>query len=90
MASFATLRTLWAALLRVAARVPASIARFSAPVIGRWEWQPPSWIESTGNRLARAGRYLAADAKRTGLILLVLTGVIPNFDEAFHHLIRQP
>jgi hypothetical protein len=39
-------------------------------VIGRWEWQPPSWIESIGNRLAQAGRYLAADAKRTGVMLL--------------------
>src|SRR5579862_3479868 len=76
MASLATLRTLWAALLRVAAKVPASISRFVAPVIGRWEWQPPSWIASIGGRLAQATRYLAEDAKRTGLILLVMAGMV--------------
>ncbi len=76
MASFTTLRTLWAALLRAAAKVSASISRFSTPVIGRWDWQPPSWIALIGGRLAQGKRYLAADGKRAGLILLVLVSML--------------
>src|SRR5438094_5222391 len=76
MTNLATLRAFWAALLRVATKLTAGISWLGTRVIGRWEWQPPSWVAWTGSRLAQAGRYLAADAKRAGLILLVLAGML--------------
>jgi hypothetical protein len=75
MTNLATLRTFWAALLRVVTKLTAGISWLSTRVFGRWEWQPPSWLAWFGSRLAQAGRYLAADAKRAGFILLVVAGM---------------
>jgi hypothetical protein len=61
MTSLASLRVFWAALSDVLPKL-----------IGRSEWQPPSWLAWIGGGIAQAGRYLAADAKRVGLVLLVL------------------
>src|SRR5690348_2378764 len=60
MTSLATLRTLCAAI--------------SERVIGHWHWQPPVWLVWTGSRLSQAARYIAADAKRAGVILVMLAG----------------
>src|SRR5579872_1247486 len=32
--------------------------------VGKWQWQPPSWILWIARRLAVAGRFLAADVRR--------------------------
>ena len=76
MTTLVTLRAFWAALLRVATKLIAGISWLGTRVIGRWEWQPPAWLGWFGNRLAQAGRYIAADAKRAGLILLVLASMV--------------
>ena len=75
MTNLATLRAFWAALLRAVMKLTAGISWLCARVFGRWEWQPPSWLASVGARLVQAGRYVAADAKRAGLIILVLAGM---------------
>ncbi|HXB69631.1 MAG TPA: Ig-like domain-containing protein [Candidatus Acidoferrales bacterium] len=76
MTNLATLRAFLAALLRVATKLTAGVWWLSTRVIGRWEWQPPSWLVWIGSRLAQAGRYVAADAKRAGLMLVVAGGMI--------------
>lgn len=76
MTTLARLRALWAALLRAAAKLPAQISRLSTPVVGHWDWQPPSWPLRIAGGLACGWRYLAADAKRAAIALLVLVGVI--------------
>src|ERR1017187_3770571 len=76
MTTLVTLRAFWAALLRVATKLIAGISWLGTRVIGRWEWQPPAWLGWFGSRLAQAGRYIAADAKRAGLILLVLASMV--------------
>ena len=50
----------------------AGVSRFVQKIFGRFEWQPPAWLAWTASQLARAGRYLAADAKRAGVALLLL------------------
>ena len=76
MTTLATLRKLLAALQRATTKLPAGISWLSARAIGRWEWQPPSWLGWIGRRLAQAGRYIAADARRAVIVLLVLVGAI--------------
>src|SRR5580704_994436 len=76
MKSLAGLRTLWTAWLRAAKKLPAGIASISAPVLGRWEWQPPSWLLWIGRRLTEGWRYLAADLRRAAVVLLVLIGIV--------------
>ena len=76
MTSLTALKAFWAALLRVAAQAFAGVKWLSARVIGQWEWQPPAWIKWTGSRLRQGAGYIVADAKRAGVILLVLAGMI--------------
>src|ERR1700726_1834026 len=76
MTSLASLRRVWAAVLRGAKQLPAVISRLSAKVIGRWEWQPPSWLLLVGRRLAEGPRYLVADTRPAAIALLVLAGAI--------------
>ena len=61
-----------AALLRAASGLLAGISWLSARVLGRWQWQPPSWLTWIGGRLARGWRYVAADARRAAAFALVL------------------
>ncbi|HEY1340505.1 MAG TPA: hypothetical protein VGF59_23495, partial [Bryobacteraceae bacterium] len=58
------------------ASLRARAARLSAPVIGHWQWQPPSWLKWVGGCLAQAGRYIAADEKRAGALALALATLI--------------
>jgi len=44
-------------------------------VIGRWEWQPPSWLKWCAGQAARAWRHLTGDLRRAGIALLVLIAV---------------
>src|SRR5579872_1517590 len=53
----------------------SSKALFSA-AFGNWQWQPPAWVSSIHRALTRAGRYLAADIKRTAFLLLALVAAI--------------
>jgi len=57
-------------------KLSAAISTLGAQVIGRWQWQPPAWLMWIGSRLAQAARYLAADAKRAAIVLLVLAGAV--------------
>src|ERR1700683_365129 len=76
MTNLASLRAFWAALLRAFTKLTAAISWLSARAIGRWEWQPPSWLLWIGRRLAQGYRYLAADAKRAAIVLLVLLAAV--------------
>ena len=61
MTSLPELRALLVALLRA--------------LIGRWEWQPPSWLGWLAGRVQLAWRYLMADLKRAAAVLLVLVAM---------------
>lgn len=69
------LRALCSALLGAATKLPAAMSRLSARVLGRWEWQPPSWCGWVGRWGTEVWRYLAADVRRPVFALLVLVGV---------------
>ncbi|MBZ5727694.1 MAG: alpha-2-macroglobulin [Acidobacteriia bacterium] len=61
---------------RAARKLPAGISWLSARAIGRWEWQPPSWLVWMGRRIAQGWRYLVGDAKRSVAALLVVVAAI--------------
>ena len=48
-------------------------------VIGRWEWQRPTWVSVAGERLTEGWRFLAADVKRLIALILVLYGAIAGW-----------
>ena len=75
MRGLAGLQVLWAALVRAASKALAGIAWLSARVIGRWEWQPPSWMAWIGHGLAQGGRWLAADLRRAAAAVLLVLGL---------------
>jgi hypothetical protein len=50
----------------------AGIAWLGARLFGHWQWQPPSWLGWAGHRLEQGRRYLAADIRRTAIIVVVL------------------
>src|SRR5450755_4405907 len=72
----ANLRAFWLALLRAAKKLLAGIAWLCARMIGHWEWQPPSWLQWTGSRLAQGWRYLLSDARRAAIGILLLLGAV--------------
>ncbi len=45
-------------------------------MVGRWDWQPPSWLFWIGRQFARAGRYLVADWKRAGIVAFALLAMV--------------
>ena len=62
--SLTTVRALRAALSRSAAKLGNRTSSVTAPVIGRLQWQPHTWLAWIGGRLAQGWHYLAADARR--------------------------
>src|ERR1700722_7231822 len=76
MTYLASLRLLWAALLRAVMKLTSGISWLSARVIGKWKWQPPSWAPWIGRRIAQGGHYVAADSRRAAVFVLVLMGAV--------------
>src|SRR5689334_7412129 len=56
--------------------ISAALSSATTKVIGHWQWQPPSWLVWIGHRIAQGWRYLRADKKRWGTVLLVLIAAI--------------
>src|SRR5262245_24369867 len=50
-------------------------AGLSEPVIGRWHWEPPSWIEWSAARVQQSGQFLAADLRRPAALLAILAAL---------------
>src|SRR5947209_2348173 len=65
----------WGALVRLLAVLLTGISWLTAHAIGRWQWQAPAWLAWIGHQLGRSRRYLAADPKRAGILLLALASV---------------
>ena len=64
MANFAAFRIVGAALLRAASKTAAGISWLTVRIIGRWEWQPPSWLSWILLYIAAGWRFLLADTRR--------------------------
>ncbi|HLQ76593.1 MAG TPA: alpha-2-macroglobulin [Terriglobia bacterium] len=76
MGRFLALRS---ALARSARFLLSRISWLFHQVFGHWNWQAPSWAAWTGRQGTRFARYLAADRKRAGAVLIVLVALIGGF-----------
>ena len=76
MGRFLALRS---ALARSARFLLSRISWLFHQVFGHWNWQAPSWAAWTGRHGTRLARYLAADRKRAGGVLIVLVALIGGF-----------
>jgi uncharacterized protein YfaS (alpha-2-macroglobulin family) len=66
--------------LRVAfAKIRAGIARIAAPVFGRWQWQPPTWIQFLARNIRGGARILVADVRRLAVVALIVVSAVAGY-----------
>ena len=67
------------AIRDLAIRAGRAFARVSrrvlSPVFGDLAWSAPPWARWTGTRLAGGGRWLGANPKRAGMMLMLLAAI---------------
>jgi uncharacterized protein YfaS (alpha-2-macroglobulin family) len=63
----------------VLAKIPAVIAQIAAPVLGRWQWQPPAWIQFLARQIKRGAGFLAADIRRIAVAALIIISAVAGY-----------
>src|SRR5262245_44906237 len=76
----ADLRRLPLTVVHFVRELLSALLTFLPRVLGRWQWQPPSWIPSVWQQCRRFGRNMQVYPKRTltaiGLVIAVAAGMI--------------
>src|SRR5262245_31400548 len=53
-------------------RLLAAVRKSLTLLFGRWKWEAPPWLAWSGARVARGGRWLAANRIHAGLLALAV------------------
>jgi len=60
---------------RIRGKIRIGVGRVSEPIIGRWDWKPPSWPGWIGRKTTGGARYLASDWKRAAIAVFAVCSV---------------